>query len=240
MFLFCLTTNAEKNYVEIITPSMVEYLKNWFGIEPNEKGLYSMDTLQRVYRYNVTELPLPLEFRYLKNIGVINVVLDPKNEDQDRVLDLRPFANQFGDYLHIKSLSSYKLLMGEETKLTMLVIGYNCEELDISKCINLEKLICKQNMLEKLDLKNNVNLEELDCSQNRLKYLDLSYCKKLRRVDCSGNLFATMDSLLLPSSVVDLKVTENKFSRWPQFFYVRSYPKLENLQLNSDVIIKLK
>ncbi len=238
----CYTIRALDRYVEIKTPSMVEFLKNWYGLEPNEKGFYSIDSLQKVYRYKVTELPLPEEFKYLKNVSDISIHLDDINNcSKGNILDLRPFPHQFNKYLAIVSLSPLKMIiLGEESDLTMLVVRYNCEELDVSKCINLKKLICNNSGLKKLNLGDNINLEELDCSKNKLKYLDLSQNKNLKRLNCSSNLFARMDSLLLPKSIIDLNFMGNKFSSWPQYFYVKSYPKLEILQLNSDVTIKFK
>ena len=162
------------------------------------------------------------------------------NDSTDYILDLSIFPRHFNKYLEIISLSKIKrIIIGEEPNLTMLVIRYNCEMIDVDKCINLKNMVCSNSGLTKLNLRNNVNLEELDCSLNKLKYLDLTQNKNLKRVNCSNNLFATMDSLLLPRSIVKLNLTGNKFSHWPQYFYVKSYPKLETLQI-SDAIIKLK
>lgn len=238
----CYKIKASDEYVEIKTPSMVEYLKEWYKIHPNKDGLYSMDSLQRVYRYKVTELPLPQEFKYLKNISNISIILDKsKNDSKENILDLRPFPHQFNKYLAIVSLSPIKkIIVGEESDLSMLVIRYNCQELDISNCTGLRKLVCRNSGLKKLNLKDNVNLEELDCSQNQLECLDLSQNKRLQQVDCSNNFFSTMDSLLLPRSIVNLTFVGNKFSRRPQYLYLKSYPKMEILHVSDDIIIRFK
>jgi len=57
----------------------------------------------------------------------------------------------------------------------------------IGRLFNLEKLICKNNILESLDLSNNVKLEELDCSKNSLTALSLVKNSALRIVNCNEN-----------------------------------------------------
>lgn len=258
LFLFCLTANAKKDYVEIKTPSMVEFLKNWYGLEPNEKGYYSMDSLHRVYFYKVTELPLPPEFKYLRNLSNIVVFTSENNN----ILDFSPFEDIFIGYLEIKSLVKVKVIMGKQDRLKHLVLYSNCVGLDIKKCTNIERLVCfKNNKLEDLDLSNNLYLKYIDCdnnkltsldlrnnlylevlicSHNQLEYLDLSQNDRLKELDCSYNKFRSLEDLLLPKSVTHFYFSPcGNFRERPQNFYIDSFPNLEILQLE-EIQIKVK
>ena len=251
LFLFCLIAKAENEYVEIKTPSMVEYLKEWYKIQPNKDGFYSMDSLSRVTCYIVRELPLPLEFKYLRNVSLVMV----STKDNDNILDFSPFENNLTGYLDIKSFVRVKVIMGKQDRLRHLVLYSNCVGLDIRKCANIERLICynKSNELEdldlsknlylkyidcgnnkltSLDLSKNLYLEELRCNHNQLESLDLSKNVRLKILDCSYNKFRSLKDLSLPKSLTHFYFFPcDNFRERPQRFYIDSFPNLKILQL---------
>ena len=59
------------------------------------------------------------------------------------------------------------------------------EVLDVSKNINLTRLLCNENKLESLDVSNNVALLNLGCYKNPLKKLDVSKNTELTQLGCT-------------------------------------------------------
>ena len=237
---------------------MVSFLKSRYNIQPNKDGLYSMDSLSGVSSFIVRELPLPPEFKYLRNLSLVGVI----NNGIDCELDFSPFENNFRGYLEIKSVVKVKVIMGKQDRLTHLVLYSNCVDLDISGCANIERLNCyKSNALENLDLSKNLQLKYLNCGNNKLTYLDISnnlyleelMCNgnqlesldlsknvRLRELDCSYNKFRSLEDLSLPKSITHFYFFPcDNFRARPQRFYIDSFPNLKILQLG-EIQIKVK
>lgn len=254
----CFTAKATDEYVEIKTPSMIEYLKVRHEILPNKDGLYSMDSLSRVRSYLVRELPLPAEFKYLRNLREVRVF----TKNDDNILDFSPFEDIFKEFLQITSYVKVKITMGKQDSLKHLFIYSKCVGLDIKECVSLERLFCYKNneidtldlscnlslkhldcgnnKLTSLDLSNNLYLEKLICNGNQLKSLDLSKNVRLKELDCSYNKFRSLKDLSLPKSITHFYFFPcDNFRESPQRFYIDSFPNLEILQLG-EMQIKVK
>ena len=79
-------------------------------------------------------------------------------------------------------------------QLTYLYVGFNdITQLDISKAIYLEILICYCNQLTELDVSKNTALINLDCYSNQLTELDVTNNTVLWALDCSYNQLTTLD-----------------------------------------------
>ncbi|MDX2442908.1 MAG: hypothetical protein QNK30_03815, partial [Bacteroidales bacterium] len=63
----------------------------------------------------------------------------------------------------------------------------------IEAFVNLDYLICYDNLLARLDISNNIALTVLNCSQNPLNSLDVSTNMKLKRLDCFGTQLSSID-----------------------------------------------
>lgn len=66
-------------------------------------------------------------------------------------------------------------------------------KLDLSEAVNLEKLICMNNLLYTLDVSHNTALTVLDCSAVQAKSFDFSHNTELRELRCGGNELTTLD-----------------------------------------------
>lgn len=63
----------------------------------------------------------------------------------------------------------------------------NLTELDVTRCGELEGLLCNYNKLEKLDVSKCRRLRKLSCSNNELTELDVTRCSELEELFCSNN-----------------------------------------------------
>ena len=158
------------------------------------------------------------EYRISCNLGT-NIIT--KNDPTDKVVDINEtnFPDQFlrqrlstydldGDgalnALELRSITkldlnyNYKDLtgIGYLTYLEELYIS-NCEnlkEVDLSKNVNLENLICFYNPdLSKLALPDSGRIISVQCNDNALKSLDLSKCTGLEALECSNNPISKLD-----------------------------------------------
>lgn len=78
----------------------------------------------------------------------------------------------------------------ESTSLRKLKVKNNyIRHLDVSRCTNLEELVCNNNSITQLTL--NENLKQLFCGHNKLKRLTLN--KQLEEVDCSNNMLEVLN-----------------------------------------------
>ena len=68
----------------------------------------------------------------------------------------------------------------------------NLAELNVSGCVNLERLDLYDASLTTLNAKGCTALEELICRDNKLTSLDLSMNRALRKLTCQGNLFTEL------------------------------------------------
>ena len=66
-------------------------------------------------------------------------------------------------------------------------------ELNLTNCVQLQKLICNSNELTKLDLTGITQLRDLDCYSNFLTELDISNCVQLRSLICFGNKLSELN-----------------------------------------------
>lgn len=81
-----------------------------------------------------------------------------------------------------------ELILGYMPELTEFRCKYNIfEDLDFSKCTNLQTLDCTHNNLNSLNLSNNPELDWICCDDNPISELDLSNNSKLWMVNCSEN-----------------------------------------------------
>jgi Leucine-rich repeat (LRR) protein len=103
--------------------------------------------------------------------------------------------------------------------LNILDCGYNqLTAIDVSKNINLTKLICASNQLTTLDVSKNSNLTYLNCSLNQLTIIDVSKNLSLEYLGCIANQLTSLDvsknlSLLTldcaPNKITTLDVSKN-------------------------------
>lgn len=70
----------------------------------------------------------------------------------------------------------------------------NLTELDVTRCGELEGLLCNYNKLEKLDVSKCRRLRKLSCSNNELTELDVTRCSALKNLSCSSNKLKTLDA----------------------------------------------
>jgi Leucine-rich repeat (LRR) protein len=71
------------------------------------------------------------------------------------------------------------------------ITDFNCDNnnithLDVSGCVMLKKLTCRNNSLTTLNIHNLKNLEELSCSNNNLNILDVGVLENLKKLNCSS------------------------------------------------------
>jgi hypothetical protein len=69
----------------------------------------------------------------------------------------------------------------------------NLINIDLTKNIYLEQLICESNQLEKLDISKNIKLKNLFCRSNQLTVLDVSNNNVLNNLDCSYNKLVNLN-----------------------------------------------
>ena len=77
--------------------------------------------------------------------------------------------------------------------LKRLYCGNQLSELDVSKNVALEMLICTTSQLSELDVSKNVALKTLHCEHNQLSELDVSKDTALEYLDCSNNQLSELD-----------------------------------------------
>lgn len=66
-------------------------------------------------------------------------------------------------------------------------------EIDLSNCINLERLIVGKNNLTSLDVSKNIKLKELHCAYNFIEHLDISNNIELSRLYCIYNNLSSLN-----------------------------------------------
>lgn len=74
-----------------------------------------------------------------------------------------------------------------------LIDAYTLTELDISGCVDLEKLYCQSNLLTELDLSTNTNLKILNCTENKLTHLNVRSNTMLEELSCGKNDIEALD-----------------------------------------------
>lgn len=90
------------------------------------------------------------------------------------------------------------------------------KELDLDKCILLEKLNINNQRLSSINLSNNKNLIELNCSENHLTNLDITHNKKLETLDCAHNRLEKLD-ISKNKKLTSIKMEGNKSASIFQF-----------------------
>jgi Leucine-rich repeat (LRR) protein len=102
----------------------------------------------------------------------------------DSVIELVVNNMSIYDMTGIEDFSALKIL-----RCTINTIS----NLDVTKNLNLEKLVCGNNPLGSLDVSQNVNLKTLWCQSNQLTILDVSNNLMLEDLVFSGNSIATIN-----------------------------------------------
>lgn len=82
-------------------------------------------------------------------------------------------------------------------------------ELDVSRCKNLEWLVCDSPTLATVDVSQNKNLERLSCNGNQMTSLDVSQNKNLSDLECDKNQLETLD-LSNNNKLYTLSAQDNK------------------------------
>ena len=77
--------------------------------------------------------------------------------------------------------------------LKRLYCGNQLSELDVSKNVALEMLICTTSQLSELDVSKNVALKTLHCEHNQLSELDVSKNVALKYLGCDSNKLSKLD-----------------------------------------------
>lgn len=90
------------------------------------------------------------------------------------------------------------------------------KELDLDKCILLEKLSINNQRLSSINLSNNKNLIVLNCSENHLTNLDITHNKKLETLDCAHNRLEKLD-ISKNKKLTSIKMEGNKSASIFQF-----------------------
>jgi gliding motility-associated-like protein len=123
----------------------------------------------------------------LINLGIDNGTIDGRVLTTN-ISGVTSINLQFANIFDLTGIEDF-------TSLTYLAtsIGNQFNNLDISKNINLQVLICDQNNLKTLDVSKNINLTFLSCEQNQLTNLDVSKNTKLARLYCKNNKLITLN-----------------------------------------------
>lgn len=69
----------------------------------------------------------------------------------------------------------------------------NLFDIDVSGCVNLEKLVCSSTEISNLDVTNNTRLTTLECANTSISRLDLSNNPFLMFLDCKGTNINDLD-----------------------------------------------
>lgn len=128
-----------------------------------------------------------------EDVKKIDVSFSGSGTKYKNLIGLKYFPNL--EELNCKENDISDLNLSENLKLTYLDCTYNylISELDLSKNIELNTLICRNMKLENLNLENNTKLEKLDFTNNRVKNIDLSKNTNLIELICENNNLESLD-----------------------------------------------
>lgn len=77
------------------------------------------------------------------------------------------------------------------------------ENLDVSKCAELEYLNCSNSQLSSLNVSGCTALEYLDCANNQLGSLDVKDCTEINHIYCDNQL--NVLNVIMKPGVIEYK-----------------------------------
>ena len=95
--------------------------------------------------------------------------------------------------LKILRLSPAITSLDVTSNLALEELDCSVAELDVSKNVNLIRLVCGNEEMVSLDVRNNTLLEVLYCTYSQITSLDISKNIELRELDCHGNRLSELD-----------------------------------------------
>ncbi len=119
------------------------------------------------------------------------------------------------------------------------------KELDVSKNLLLDTLICWANQLTQLDVCYNKKLSYLDCGHNKISQLDLSNNEELTNLGCESNLLTSLVVINNPNICIincdynklltHLDGSNNKSLK----YLFCNYSKIDYLDVSGDVSLEI-
>lgn len=107
----------------------------------------------------------------------------------------------------LEAMPKLRILLVENDEVPVKI-----ENIDLSKNVNLERLLLYQTLLESIDVRNNINLKILDIPFNELKEIDLSKNTELTELYLTGNPLETLDVSELTKLVkVNIQLIDNLY-----------------------------
>ena len=160
------------------------------------KHLYLSDRGQEIDNIEGLEYFVNLEELRLARLGV--QFLDVSKFAQLKVLDcgrnkLTSLDVSKNTKLKILRLSPAITSLDVTSNLALEELDCSVAELDVSKNVNLIRLVCGNEEMVSLDVRNNTLLEVLYCTYSQITSLDISKNIELRELDCHGNRLSELD-----------------------------------------------
>ena len=97
------------------------------------------------------------------------------------------------DAPHVYEPGQYDIIIRGRGEADLGCINSHIISLDVSKCPELDELVCGGNELTSLDVTNNTKLRSLSIANTYITSIDLSRCTDLRIFDCSNASIPRLD-----------------------------------------------
>ena len=163
--------------------------------------------------------------------GCINLETINCNGNQFTSLDFTQTPNLKSLYCRGSKLNTLDL----NTNLTLLDCSFcPINNLDLSKCILLDTLICINNQFTSLDVSKNINLKSLTCFENQLTNLDISKNTELTLLSCGNNQLTSIDT----NTNTKLKFLSCEFNQLTNLDTSQNL-NLTNLNCNNNQLLNL-
>ena len=152
-----------------------------------------------------------------------------------QITSIRMNGFQEEKYQSLKSISGIEYF--SELK-DLNCYGSGLKKIDISKNVNLEKVILGYTELQEIDVSNNPELLELDCDSTNVTHLDVSHNPKLQVLSCSRTDIAELDisnnKLLEDLTIDETNIEEINVEELENLKYLNCPPQVKEIDLKNN------